>query len=281
MLTEKSSFYEKEIFAIYSYQTYKNRFYYQAFLFKALNDLGVVSKMPWLNGGGVSSMVAMSNKLYFNEHIKMGIKKGKLIILGDMSYISLYKTYQNRHIIKNTIIKKYNLPHNKIIIVNLANWLEQNLADEKTHFDIIDKTISPLLKYQDTYNILISLHPRKIISDYKFLEKKFNITIIDERLMDVLPISDIYIADQSSTIVWSILCGIKTLSVCYYKRMDIFTEFKSLVSADKEDELEEQIDNLFSNDISFTFDWELLSKDLVFNDNIVNNYVNALNKIIK
>lgn len=279
MLTNKSSIYERIVLKKYTYQMYKNRFYYQAFLFKALDNLNILSEMPWLNGGGASDIVALPNKLSYNQHINMGIKKEKLRILGDISYLTLYNIHKNREKLKATIIKKYNLQHHKIIIINLPNWKEQNLAPEKKHWEIIFKTIESTLNYQNEYSILISLHPRKIINDYLFLKEKYNITIIEERLMQILPISDIYIADQSSTILWSILCGIKTLSVCYYKRMDIFTDFRSIVFADKEDELENQLHNLISHDISFTHDWDLLSRNKVFHDNIIENYINIFNQM--
>ena len=116
--------------------------------------------------------------------------------------------------------------------------------------------------------------------NYYFLEDKYNIKIIKERLMHVLPIADIYVADQSSTVPWAIVCGIKTMIICYYKDLNLYSELDSLVYAKKENEICEKLDYLISTQISFKDDWDLLSRENVFNSKIIDNYIETIYKLI-
>lgn len=281
-LNNQSTYYQKKTFLKFKYQTYKEKYFYQAFMFNALDKLGVLSTMPWLNGGGASSLVVMTSKLNFDKHIQMGITKNKLQILGDMSYINLYKSFINKDLYKKLIMNKYNLKHEKKnIIIGLANWWEHNLADEKTHWQIVYDTIEPALQQSSEFNILISLHPSMKIENYKFLEKKYSVTILDEKLMNILPIADLYIADFSSTVSWSIICGIKTIVIKFYKSLNIFDDFSSLLFAENKIDLKNKIIYLLNHDISFQDDWDLLSKEEVFHGHIAENYIITLANLIE
>lgn len=280
-LTNQSTDYQKKTFLKYQYQTYKEKYFYQAFLFNSLDKLGILSTMPWLNGGGVSSLVAMTSKLNFDKHIQMGIDKNKLQILGDISYINLYQSFINKDSTRKKIINKYNLKNEKNIIIGLANWWEHNLADEKTHWQIVYDTLEPFIEYSNEFNILISLHPSMKVENYTFLEKKYPITILEERLMDILPLADLYVADFSSTIQWAIICGIKTIIIEFYKRLDIYDNFTSIQFAKQKSDLDKTIIYLLNHKISFQNDWDLLSKEEVFHKNIVENYITVLNNLIE
>lgn len=277
-----SSLYQKIVFTQYQYQTYKNHYFYQAFIFRALKQLGVLSNMPWISGGGASDLVAIPNKLTLQQYVERGIEKNKLKILGDISYIQLYESLQNKHQIKANICAKYNLQKEKIIIVGLANWWEHHLADEKTHWDIVTHTIESTLKGSNyEYTILLSLHPSMKKENYLFLEKQYPVKLLEERLLTVLPIAELYVADQSTTIPWGILCEIKTVVVSYYKKLDLYQEYTSIVFTDIKETLEDNIKSVLCQNISFEHDWDLLSKEEIFNSNILQKYITTLKELIK
>jgi hypothetical protein len=280
-LTKFSSLYKKIVLPQYAYQTYNHTYFFPPYMFVVLSKLNVLSVMPWLNGGGASDLVAIPNKLLRQKYISHGIDENKLEILGDLSYLNLYDSFINRDAIKNKMIEQYNLIHQKIIIIGLANWWEHKISDEQTHWKIVNNTIESTLKASHGYSILISLHPSMNIENYLFLEKEYNVKILQEKLMEVLPIADLFVADQSSTVYWSLLCGIKTLVICYYKNMNLFLDFSSIVYANKESEIQEQLEYLISKEISFEHDWDLLSREEVFNSNILQKYITTLKELIK
>lgn len=281
MLTKNSSLFQKIIFSKYKKQAFKNLYFLPSFLFVALERFKTLSKTPWVNGGGLSDIVIMSNEIGTKSNLKLGIDKKKLKILGDISLESIYNTYKNKALIKKDILNKYHLSDNKkVMIISLANWWEHNMADKKTHFDIVYHTIESALKFETEYNFLLILHPSMNINDYKFLENKYNIKIATEKTMYLLPIADIYITNYSSTVAWSILCNIKTLIVGYHQKLHIYDDFNSIEIVIEKTNLEKQLFTLINSKIDFNHDHKLLSRELVFNDQVSLRYKNLFHKLI-
>ncbi|WP_044419399.1 hypothetical protein [Halarcobacter anaerophilus] len=219
MLTKKSSLFQRVVFSKYKNQTYKNLYFLPSFLFVSLERFGALSKIPWVNGGGLSDIVVVSNKLVKEIHLNMNIDEKKLKVLGDISLEQVYNSYINKNNVKKEVIEKYKFDVNKkIMIIGLVNWWEHGLATKEEHFNIMFHTLETCLKYQDKYNLLLVLHPSMKIENYSFLKHKYNLNIADENTMNILPIADLYVINYSSTIIWALLCNIKTIIVGYHKK---------------------------------------------------------------
>lgn len=282
MLTKESSFIQKRIFSKYKSQLYKGIYFFPSFLIIALERFGTLSKMPWLNGGGLSDIVVMSNQVGKDMHINMGIEEKKLEILGDISLEPVYNSFQNRKEIKQIIIKKYELnPKKKIMIIGLANWWEHGMAEKETHFEIVHNTIQNALVYKEDYNFLIILHPSMELRNYKFLEDMYSIKIANEKTMNLLPIADFYLINYSSTIVWALLCNIKTLIVGYHKKLNIYNEFTSVRTVYNKSELPQLLKETIEDEVDFSFDHKLLSKDETFNDKVIDRYKKLFFRMIE
>lgn len=65
-------------------------------------------------------------------------------------------------------------------------------------------------------NVLISLHPRMDPAQYQFLEKEYHLPIARQRLAEILPAADLFLATFSSTVLWAVLCRIPCLVVDFY-----------------------------------------------------------------
>ena len=121
--------------------------------------------------------------------------------------------------------------------------------------------------------ILKSLNLRnrgvKIISCPSCARQAFQVIdtvkILEEKLVNVLPIADIFVAFYSSTVVWSILCGIKTIVVDFYDlnwtMYDFLTSIKKLHI---KDDLVPVLKSTLDNEVDFSRDWHNLSKVDVF-----------------
>jgi hypothetical protein len=281
MLTKKSSTFQKVVFSKYKKQSFRDLYFLPAFLFVALERFGTLSTMPWVNGGGLSDVVVMANKIGKDLHLDMNIDKEKLKILGDISLEQVYKTFINKNDVKNLVLDKYGLNHDKkLMIIGLVNWWEHGLASKEEHFNIMFYTIESCLKHQNKYNILLILHPSMEIENYKFLEDKYALRIASESTMNILPICDLYVINYSSTIIWALLCDIKTIIVGYHKKMDTYKKFKSIVTVREKNELESKLLSLINRDINFTEDQVLLSKKEVFDDKVIDRYKKLFNNLL-
>jgi hypothetical protein len=124
---------------------------------------------------------------------------------------------------KDLIFTKYNLINKKkLIIVGLTNWYEHsmtNLQDDYTRNEDMVKIITHNYK---NCNLLISLHPKQKTKDYLWLSKKYRIKIIKESLIDVMPISSLFVTSFGSSVLqWAKICKIKSVVFNFYKDKNI------------------------------------------------------------
>ncbi len=275
-----SSKYIKESEENFMHHRRINKYFYPHVISNALNRLGVLSQNPWFMGGGDSGILCLANEQLKNHYIKNGIDKKKIKIIGDISYDKLYKIFKNRDYIKNELEKKYYLDKDKNVIIALPQLGEHNILSWDRHW----KEINFLMEKLDNLNqnILVSLHPKMDREKYQFLENKYNCRILDEKLMDVLPISDVFVATFSSTVIWSILCGIKTVVVDFYNlNYQMYDFLESIKKVDKKDNLKDVLKTIFNENIDFTKDWKSLSRDEVFDGKTIQRYINLINEVSK
>ncbi|WP_044419400.1 hypothetical protein [Halarcobacter anaerophilus] len=63
--------------------------------------------------------------------------------------------------------------------------------------------------------------------------------------------------------------------------MNTYEKFKSIVTVRKKEELDEKLQKLIDENIDFTHDHVLLSKDEVFDNKIIDRYISLFNKLIE
>lgn len=276
LINEKSSIYEKRIFKKYHYLTYKNVHFYQAYIYKILEKYNMIPEISWMQGGGFSDKISVPNKYTYERYKEFGISEKKLIILPDLSMAELYKSFQNKENIKLQIIQKYQLKQTKIMLVGLANWYEHSFTDLQTHKEIINYTLQATLPFHDEYSVVVTLHPSMEKKNYLYIEEKYNVKILDEKLYTILPIVDFYLADQSSTVIWSVILEIKTLIIAIFKDFHMYEYLQSVKTVTDEKELYKELQYTINSNIDFKNDICLLSKKEIFNDHLDALYIKAL-----
>ena len=276
MTNECNSFliskYIKKAQNTFNHHKRKNKYFYPHYISNVLMEIGVLSKNPWFMGGGKSDILSLPN-LHMKEHyINHGINEHKIKIIGDVSYDVLHKTYMQKDIIKEDIIKKYGLKKNKkIIIVSLPQLAEHDILTWDEHW----QEVVFLLKNIDSLeqNVLISLHPKMDLKNYQFLETKYNCKILNERLSDVLVVADMFVATFSSTVLWSVLCDINTVVIDFYGlKYTMYDFLTSIKKVDNRKLLKQTLVNSLKEEIDFTEDWKNLSRDAIFDGKTIKRY---------
>jgi len=254
-------------------------FYYSHTIANALEKFGIITKNPWFMGSGLSDIICLANENMKKYYVKNGVEKEKIRITGDVSYDKLYYKYMEKEDLKENIINKYKLCKDKQnIIISLPQLGEHNILPWKEHW----KEINFLMDNIDSLkqNILVSLHPKMDKNKYLFLEDRYNCKILEERLVDILVVADIFVATFSSTVIWSVLCGIKTLVIDFYGlNYTIFDFLTSIIKVDNKKLLKHNLNNILASNIDFTQDWQSLSKNEVFDGKTIERYSNIIEDV--
>ncbi len=256
-------------------------YFYNSFTLHALSKFGSLSTYPWIIGNGLSDIICVDNQYNYNRYISTGVLKNKIKIVGDLSYDKLYYNFKERSELKKKTIHKYKLVNKKkIIIISLPQLFEHNMLDWENHWNEIIFLMKEI--EQTNQNIIISLHPKMEMKNYKILESRFNCKIIEERLYDLLPIADLFIATFSSTIIWSVLCGINSMIIDFYGfDYNIYDFLQTVIIIKDRKKFKPLVIECLYKKIDYTIDWKLLSRDEVFDGNALNRYRKLINEYVK
>ncbi len=273
MLHENNTFYEKYIFnKVYSkFTKLNNIFYYTAPVLNFLKNYNLLSSNPWLYGGALyTRYLSVSNLYHKNISIENGIDQEKIKLIGDINYDQLYINY------KKTINKT------NTIILAVPQFFEHNyctFAEAKKRIEYLVEISSSI----NNFNLILSLHPSMKYDNYQYLENKYSCKISKKPLFEILPSAKLFICTQSNTIIWSTLCHINTIVVDFYDWDYTTTKLLTSCILIKEKRLFNTtlINDTINKTLDFTHDDKLLSRDLVFTGNVIDNYISLISNTIK
>jgi hypothetical protein len=214
-----------------------------------------------------------------DHYVRNGISCDKIRIVGDVSYDQIYKSHIDKKNIRKNITEKYSLNQKKdIVLISLPQLAEHNLMSWDRHWNEIDYLVSQISLLG--LNVLISLHPKMEKKMYLFLEMKYACHIVEERLANVLPVANLFVSTFSSTILWSVICGIKTVVVDFYDLdQNIYNYLKTILIVKEKKQLISSVKRYLKSDSDFCEDWSQLSRSDVFTGKSISKYIELIGEI--
>jgi hypothetical protein len=260
------------------YKLKEKKYYYRHYMGNVLQRMGVLTSNPFIMGTGKCTFLCQNSKYFIDKYIKEEVSSQKLLLVGDVSYDSIYKAYLQKDELKQVLIKKYFLEYSrKLVIIALPQWFEHGFiswSEQVKHVNFIVESVCRLGQ-----NVFISLHPKMAHERYHFLESKYSCVILRERLADVLPVADMFIASYSSTVLWAVLCGIPTIVVDFIKLNDSSYDFLSSIKIVKKNHFfHTHLVSKLNQPVDFSSDWKNLSRDDVFDGCTMRRYLDIINK---
>ena len=173
--------------------------------------------------------------------------------------------------------KKENRP---LVILALPQLYEHQLLSKEQHFAEIEYLVSTISKYST--DVLVSLHPKMDKVHYLFLEKKYNVVIAEQNLIDIIHLAKIFISTYSSTVLWSVALGIPSIIVDFYTlNYSYFKNFKGVGIFSEKQSFEAYLVELLkfgklykSKEIDQIKD----SKNTVMDGNCISNLIKLINE---
>lgn len=159
---------------------------------------------------GVSPYIFVEGENGKNIRLEMGHPVNRVIVTGMASLDKLHTTLAGKSDLRHVIEDKYGVQKDdRILIVALPQGYAHGtvtLEEEQENFDNLFEMLRGV-----PAKLLVSLHPRVRLSDYAYIERKYGVRLLEERLYNILPVADLFLADWSSTtLMWGVLCQIPT-----------------------------------------------------------------------
>ncbi|MFW3341633.1 hypothetical protein [Aliarcobacter butzleri] len=278
--SNKDYFYKRRVFKKFQHLSYKNYHVFQPFFYMFLYNKGLLSNNPWVLGAGLATKTLVCNERVFKEY-KSNNPKGDYQIIGDLSYLKIQDSLNSKNI-KNNLHKEYNLINKKNLIYSIPPYIELGMVYKNDYMKRIELNLKSLQNFKDSYNILISLHPSMNYLNYKYLEDIFDIKIIKQELSTFLHTSDLYVTYPSSTVMWSVLLGIKTLILGDIVNDNLYGDLKTPIFLTKFKSINKMVKYILNSYIpDFKDDWKILSKGSCFHNNLEQDYYNMIDSMIK
>jgi len=257
-----------------------NLFFYDSPTTKALGEFGTLSSSPWMIGNGISDVVcadSIQGSALITESIK---DPEKVTIVGDLSYDTLFAAYSNKEEILTELSDKYGFsPENFIIAVSVPQLYEHGILSAAEHWKEIDHLFAELGKTNAT--VLLSLHPKQKYENYKDIAHKHGLFLLNEKLASFLPVANLFIAINSSTVLWSLMCGIHSIILDLYELDNSqFLKYDNITFINNKLSLSGALATLMNKTThDFSNDWEKLSREFVFDGKVLERYIDEINKL--
>lgn len=182
--------------------------FYPFWMVEPLSKMGWLPDNPWVMGASNADLIMLSGKYEADRLKSNGLREDVIAVTGDPEFDVLYKNKKDHVKYQKELKRKYEIDDGqKIIILALPQYYEHKMLDYDAHWREINFLCAQL--EQSGAHILLSLHPKMQLKNYKHLESDYKLRIVSEPLRDVMVIGDLFIAEQaSSTWIWAVLCEI-------------------------------------------------------------------------
>ena len=190
--------------------------FYPPWQVEILDRLNMLSPNPWVLGSGYKSRIMVTGEEAKLRLESYGLDQRKIEVTGDPEFDDLFDGKKTREKSRSLLADKYSLDTSKrIIVVALPQLYEHKILNYQDHFQTIGHICMVLSR--SNCSVLMSLHPKMDIANYRYIESQYKIRIVEEPLREVLPSADLFVTSQgSSTKLWGILLLMPTLVLDWY-----------------------------------------------------------------
>lgn len=206
----------------------------------ALKILGLLPRSPWLIGNSFADEYLCVFNTYKDSAIAQGHLKDNIKVVGQLNFDQLFSHYQNRQLLKGELVAKYFKQtvneETPVVVFALPQFFEHDLMTKEEALSEIGKVLD-VLESNDVV-VFISLHPKMKYTDYEYINANYKrIKVVEEeRLSQVICVSDIFVSCFASTIPWAVLVNASPVFLDLYNLkfdLSVFSETKIVQSLDE------------------------------------------------
>lgn len=171
---------------------------------------------PWVMSSGHADVIAVESSFMKEYYEKAGIPNEKMVETGSPSLDYLHKIYFGKANYKEELALRFGLDKNKPwVLCALPPYQRSVHFKFQSYNHFIEHFIGSFAKF-DGVEMIFKFHPRFDTLEIQKLCEKFGVKYISEDTLNLIGVSDLYVATVSSTIRWALALGIPTVNFDVY-----------------------------------------------------------------
>ncbi len=200
---------------------------------RLMDKVGITPPQPWVQESSTADALIVESPAMEQHYLSCNLKPKQLQVIGDEVYDYIFM--QDKLELKQKILKELKFRKVKDKVITFAVFPDiMYKYGESTGFKTYKKLLTFICDQLNSigggYNIILCLHPTLQKKDFKFLENN-NIKISSRKTIELIAISDLFVASISSTIRWAILLNVPVINYdCYHFRYDDFKDVGGVVN---------------------------------------------------
>ncbi len=241
--------------------------------------VGMLPKKPWCVGASKSDYIIAKGKKEISLMLKLGLKREKILDYGALEYDNLLNSINNKEDIKKKLNNSKNFSNNKkIILFSVPHNPEHNIITMDKQLEQLRIIFKTLNKIDE--NIILIFHPKTKLSYYKKLLKNYDFIISKESYIKLIPISDLYLCGNSTTVSVAEICNIPILNLDFVNLKFSWIKSKKLKNIinmnDLQLVLKQELSKIKKNGVKTS----TLNQDYTIDGKSKEKFINFLHQII-
>lgn len=171
---------------------------------------------PWVMSSGDADVIAVESSFMKEYYQLAGIPEGQMIETGTPSLDLLYEIHYKKTSYKEELAQRFGLDKNKPwVLCALPPYQKTKDFQFKNYDHFIESFVAATAKF-DNVEVIFKFHPRFDTMEIQNMCQKFGVKYIPEDTLNLIAVSDLYVASVSSTIRWALALGIPTINFDVY-----------------------------------------------------------------
>ena len=196
----------------------------------AMEALGIAPPEPWVFNSGFADAIAAESPAMIDYAVAAGLPRPRMIATGSPSDDAMFHILKNASANRAALFSELGMHSNRRMLLTplppdfLYVTGGRPQCDFQKYDELLQAWIGPLAA-QDTFNVVVALHPTVQIETMSYIERP-NVRIAPHRTSELVPLCDLYVASVSSTIRWAIACGKPVINYDVYRYR--YTDFLNI-----------------------------------------------------
>lgn len=210
-----------------------------AFKILAIRIFGLEPVLPWILNSSHADKILAAHQEMYDFMSEQGISSKQLVLTGAIIDDIMADNFKDFLKKREALYRKLDMVENKPLLLcalppKLLYAFSRSQCDFANYHDLVQFWIQSLLKIK-SHNVVLSLHPATEYDQTEYI-KTLGVKIAKNRIIDLIPLCDLFVGSASSVMYFATACAKPVLNYDVYKFKDEYFMKFGMVYTDNKKE---------------------------------------------